>query len=1010
MGNRIGTGIPGGLLIPAKLTHDRLRPVGPASTDSSYSQQSSRPGHGVALDDLSKLIAHVHASQDEDMLIRTIRAGMPGREGVQLAYRKVSESGNSQHRGWNPPGYANGQAFIDWGFVAHDRFDAVTIPTTQEVVVFRTGQSKVIDPISRSVGAAGALLAQIGEWDYPALTMIPEGERLILQFANQIWYSDDTGSTWSTYSETPVTDDVTNFGRSRMAYFRTDIGLLVEDLATPGTVHQYASADLGASFTLVDEHAALGSSVAIEASVDGLFVFYIRDSDSSPVVRRLSSPFEDLTNTDEVVISVGSFAEGVLVADPDGTLYVILRNASTLYVLASVDAGATWTSFNGLAFDSADAADYLTNYRAVSSLGSVVLLSNWQVSTSVEEGISATWLGGWQAVTAAGGVDPSTRMGFTDNWIAIELPEDMSATWPASGVASSLVAPGELERVTVGSTSYHTRTAAGDVEQLILWQIRCDSGGAKATRQLTVNGTLADGVYDYRWAVNLDTTGYRVEDVIGGGQVGGDELMNLTSDIILLIWASRGTIRTYWWRPGESSVNVGPSGALTNDAATPAATGGIRRGHQASGTATSHETQFHWQRRPAGPLFVTLEPLNGVANIRGKPITRIPVPVPSLGVAPLAGFLSASSGPARRDDGFTVSAAYDYPITNVFPRLKPSPDSRWRSQDLSEQILTFRFEQDTWIGDSIALYIAGANFRTAALESSPDGIAWTTRGTMNLAEGFEGLGASRAGDALVPGNLTADADRYLFEEILVGGHAQLDSGAVRRIVHNSAGGWTQATTVKPVITLEDVDAGDPVAPSALKLVFPSGLLVIHLTSQLLVDWWRIRIPAQVCPDSFFEAGIIMAGKIVAFGDRIDWGRGTELIGNALVTRDEYGTSRARELGPPMDRWSMHWQAGTNHLEIRRGVDVDYVSSTIGIPLAGDEDVLYQLFGLIKQLKSGEIPCLAIEEIPDANVTLTDSTRYIYGRLLSSARGNNVAGDLGIDEQQRIESIIFDAIL
>jgi hypothetical protein len=72
-------------------------------------------------------------------------------------------------------------------------------------------------------------------------------------------------------------------------------------------------------------------------------------------------------------------------------------------------------------------------------------------------------------------------------------------------------------------------------------------------------------------------------------------------------------------------------------------------------------------------------------------------------------------------------------------------------------------------------------------------------------------------------------------------------------------------------------------------------------------------------------------------------------------------------------------------------------------------VLYQLFGLLRETKGGQVPCLAIEEIPDADTTLNDSTRFLYGRLTSSARGNNVAGDLGTDEQQRIESLIFDEI-
>jgi len=89
--------------------------------------------------------------------------------------------------------------------------------------------------------------------------------------------------------------------------------------------------------------------------------------------------------------------------------------------------------------------------------------------------------------------------------------------------------------------------------------------------------------------------------------------------------------------------------------------------------------------------------------------------------------------------------------------------------------------------------------------------------------------------------------------------------------------------------------------------------------------------------------------------------------------------------------------------------VDYVGPTTGIPMVGDEDVLYRLFGHLQEMESGQVPCVAIEEIPDADTTLTDSTRFVYGRLTSSARGNGTAGDLGVNEQQRIEALVFDEI-
>ena len=1024
MGDRIGTAIPGGLLIPSQLTHDKLRPVvsPPTAADSSYTQATSRPGHGKPLDALSRLTAHIHNSQSEDVFLRAIKAGMPGRDGAQLGYRLASDSGDSQYRGWNPPIYANGQVFPEYGLTSYGRLDAVTIPSTQEILLFRTesppsalvaGGSRVISPSSRAFSTLGATIAVSGLWDYPSLVVIPETERVLLQFGNTVHYSDDKGATWSTYSEDPFVGNVATFGRSRMAYFRGDVGMLVQDTGAGDIVHQLASSDLGATFQLVGTTSGMGSSVALVSSPDGLFAFYVRTSDTFPVIRRLSSPFEDLTNTEETPITGAAALAGSLTADPDGTLYAHIRLVSgVIETWASIDAGVTWTDY-GTAHTSGSAANWLAVEATVPSLGSVVMFGPWAAPVANKKGISALWLGGWQAVTSDGSTSPSSRTAFTENWTPIELPQNAGATWTETGAASTLVAPGELERVTVASTSFHTRTTTvltPDVEQLVLCQLRVDSGGDLATRVCHVGGRMANGVFDYRWAVNFSTAGFRVYDIVTPAQVGSDELFDLTSDAVVLIWANRGTIRTYWWRPGQSRVNIGPAGSLVDNAGAPAATGFLRWGHGVAGTCTSHWTQFQWARQQlsVSPLNI-YEPQNGPTLILGKPITRYPVPVPDIGSA---GFISATSGPARRDDGYTVPAEYDYPITNAFCRLSPSPDSRWRSANLDEQILAFKFPEQTWVGDSLGLFVSGANFRTAYLESSPDGVTWTTRGTLNLAEGFESLAGLRTGSALIPGaGVAPPADRYLFEGTLVGGHAHLGGvpPAVRRIVANTAGGWTSATTAKPVITLEGVESTDPGSPAGMRLVFPSGLLVVHLTTQLLVDWWRIRIPVQDCPDDYFEAGILMAGKLAAFGDRIDWGRGDEMIGNAAVSVDSYGTSRARQLGPPRRRWSIHWQSGTNHCEIRSGADVDYVGPTTGIPMVGDEDVLYRLFGHLQEMESGQVPCVAIEEIPDADTTLTDSTRFIYGRLTSSARGNGTAGDLGVNEQQRIEALVFEEI-
>jgi hypothetical protein len=52
---------------------------------------------------------------------------------------------------------------------------------------------------------------------------------------------------------------------------------------------------------------------------------------------------------------------------------------------------------------------------------------------------------------------------------------------------------------------------------------------------VTINGQLADGAFEYSWQITFDTTGYRVTDVVAAAQIGTDELMDLTTEIVLLI-------------------------------------------------------------------------------------------------------------------------------------------------------------------------------------------------------------------------------------------------------------------------------------------------------------------------------------------------------------------------------------------------------------------------------------------------------------------------------------------
>ena len=87
--------------------------------------------------------------------------------------------------------------------------------------------------------------------------------------------------------------------------------------------------------------------------------------------------------------------------------------------------------------------------------------------------------------------------------------------------------------------------------------------------------------------------------------------------------------------------------------------------------------------------------------------------------------------------------------------------------------------------------------------------------------------------------------------------------------------------------------------------------------------------------------------------------------------------------------------------------------TTWLPLVGchwHEDLGMQVRGILEVVKGGEVPVVAISQIPDDGVTLTDPTLYLYGHLLASLRMTQSAGDMGSTEVIRVDSITVRGIV
>jgi hypothetical protein len=96
--------------------------------------------------------------------------------------------------------------------------------------------------------------------------------------------------------------------------------------------------------------------------------------------------------------------------------------------------------------------------------------------------------------------------------------------------------------------------------------------------------------------------------------------------------------------------------------------------------------------------------------------------------------------------------------------------------------------------------------------------------------------------------------------------------------------------------------------------------------------------------------------------------------------------------------------------IRGDVDLDFYGVSGGIELAAREDVAEQLAGIMREIRSGVIPVVVAEPLPDATSTITDPSRVLYGHLRGAVSANGMAGDPNSKHEfVRIEAMTLEEI-
>lgn len=1008
---------------------------------SSYTEAGARPaGVGIPSDPSSRLVVASSGDQSDDLVVEVTQAGMPGtRSPVRVGYRLDSE-GDDALRGWNAPNLVTRWTTPGFSNLA-TRLDAVTLEDQRVLVCVNLGITLTVLHVFDPTTDAWTFVSYFPTQTSLAFAMCPiPGRLLAISSIDDVWtvfHSEDQGVTWSPWARDMISQPL---AAVRARLLPLPGGELVYMHFTAGTAYQYASNSLGTTFALVSTWVHGSATCVADAAVtaSGKLAAVALDAAGDPYFYIVGSAYEPLDGA--LVIQVSAlvpYDEVWLHVDPGGPLYIYGRRAGTdrIRVFRSTDDGATWTAMAYSVLSNGDADTYITGGKVVHAAGMAWMLHQFVDSVSVYQASACLLgLGGYSTVTA--NPDPAfvslgveeARVAYGPSitarghvWIPISEPDD-GAAWTAAGTATdaadSINATGFLTVTTAGTSRYYQAASApaSTTAELVL-DVRVTAGGALDQAEAGAGLRLSDGVNATEVSICATATGFRVRDPVAGvglGTVTAD--MTEWMQIKVLLDMTGNRLEVYWRRPYDAVWTPAAQGTIPPT--TVSAATHLRWGNIIVGTATSvwrlvayvEGMPSRWWGASASNDAVVDRTL-----VAGRGLSGLPVPILERATTGAGTtYLRATDGPGRVGESHALPVAADYPVDAIHHAIQPSPRVTWRTTtDAADATVAWLPDAGnlTSIGRSVGFAVLRANVRTVNLQGKAGGGAWTTIAALDLATGFVGLTYARGGNVLRPTGATIAAGRYVWRNELVGATVDLGGGKLRRIRSHTEGLWSTASGKRVELILEGIDGTEP-ATGTCTIIHTAGYVVAHGISAIY-DRYRLQIPAQSTADGFFEVGIVLPGAVQAIGQEHGWGWSHLFEPNADTITSRDGVTRTRANGPVVGQWQWSWADGVDLSRLRGAAPTpdwlgDDAATVQGI--ANRNDVPYLLSGLLDELRSGEVPVLALASISGASgVTVTDPTLFRYVRLASSVSVENVMGDEGVDEVVRVSTVTMREI-
>lgn len=754
--------------------------------------------------------------------------------------------------------------------------------------------------------------------------------------------------------------------------------------------------------------------------------------------------------------------------DADGTVYLFVQgniaagDPDEIRVTRSTDDGVTWgPRYTWQAIHDNTGTVYAELETAVAAAGQIHVAHKITGDAALGNSMGLFSFGGWTNVEA--GVGPGSRSVRTDRtgfgrytgaatvvtaacWWPADQPEAMGWTKAGAGATGSLTTGTNAGMRLTAADAYYTRNYTPAAQQYTkgIAKLHRISGGSTTQADIGIRIREATGTVDFRAEIRIGSGGeVAVNDVHGGTTT---TLSGVSADNgLYLRWViARSLTNCYfscWARSRDPIAGLGRNEwyqvvdkmQLSDKGAAWAADSLIEWGHL-TGTAATSEWQLvayapsgDWRNGlDTAPQFDDADPtVTGHLGIEfGRPVPArasdaYPCPVANSTATEECGRIAGTGGPTHHREEVSLPVAYTRGMRNVYPAVAPSPSRYWESTSNAEQRIVWDQTLNTWVGGALGLVVIGSYARQIELAYDDGGAGWTVAGTLDLSlSGGTALNCSRSGSALRPRVGTATIGRYIHEGELVGGYVILSAGAgfvARRIRRNSGGYWTPPTGAEQYVwlDLEGIDGTEDVN-GTVDIIAPSGVFVWYNTTAAPITRrrWRARWPAsQVTPGGVYRAGTLGLGRIVGIGAEPgwDWERSIEL--ERTVSRDRYGVPAVQQRAPPRQIWTYPWADGLDLRKLRQNQSADYMGIAGADAIGSVEDAWTAWWGHFEQsMRSGEVPCVLLPQLPAASGTITDPTMWFYGFLGAESVGaTGFAGKEGTDELVRLSGVTIEGI-